>query len=85
MLDEKRQQISVGDTITFTNADEKSDTVLVRVVDLVRFDTFKDLCEAHDPILYGSKNTEEYHLMYKYYSEAEEQKYGVLAIHLQII
>ena len=40
---------------------------------------------AYDPKIYGSKSPEDYMSMYKYYSKEDEEKYGVLAIHLQVV
>lgn len=83
LFDEKRKQIMIGDTITFSRMDDTSDIVETKVTDLVRFDTFADLFTTYNPESCGFKNVEDYISMYKYYSKEEEEKYGVLAIHLQ--
>ncbi|MBP6881476.1 MAG: ASCH domain-containing protein [Candidatus Pacebacteria bacterium] len=85
LYDEKRQQIQKGDLITFALSDDETKSVQVKVTDLVRFNTFSELFRAHDPVLYGSTSQDEYKSMYQYYSPADEQKYGVLAIWLELI
>lgn len=85
LFDEKRQQLKVDDLITFTRMDDESEHVQVKIIDLVQFSSFKDLFEAYDPVLYGGEEEDEYESMYQYYSKEYEQKYGVLAIHLQVV
>lgn len=85
LCDEKRQKIQVGDIIVFSCMDNELDTLQTKVTDLVQFDTFKELFSVYEPISYGFNDVDEYESMYQYYSEAEEQKYGVLAIHLQFM
>ena len=41
--DEKRKQISVGDTIKFINTEDSNDTLRVKVVDLFLFSSFAEL------------------------------------------
>lgn len=84
LFDEKRQKIQVGDTIIFSCMDNELDTIQTKVTDLVQFGTFKELFNKYEPISYGSDDANDYESMYQYYSKEEEQKYGVLAIHLQV-
>jgi len=37
LFDEKRQQISVGDTIIFTNTNNSAEQITVKVIDLTKF------------------------------------------------
>jgi len=53
------------------------------VVGLNKFQTFKDLFETYPAEQYGGKSSNEWTLMYRHYSTAEEKKYGALAIHLE--
>ena len=43
LYDEKRQRISIGDTIRFINTESAADAVVVRVRDLFIFDSFEEL------------------------------------------
>lgn len=85
LFDEKRQQLKIGDVITVTKMDDESKNVQTRIINLIRFDSYKNLFGAYNPALYGGENRDEYESMYQYYSREEEQEYGVLAIHLQVI
>jgi ASC-1-like (ASCH) protein len=85
LFDEKRQQIVVDDTITFSRKDSGVDVIETRVTDLVKFNNFADLFNTYDREVYGAKSAEDYTSMYQYYSKEAEEKYGVLAIHLQVV
>lgn len=84
--DLKRQKIKVGDLIEFTNrfTDEK---MLVRVVDLIKFNSFSDLYKNFSKVSMGYREYEEANPsdMELYYSLEEQEKYGVLAIKIEKI
>ena len=84
--DLKRQKIKVGDLIEFTNrvTDEK---MLVRVIDLIKFNSFSDLYNNFSKVSMGYREDEEANPsdMELYYSLEEQEKYGVLAIKIEKI
>ena len=88
LLDEKRQQIKVGDGIVFTNTLTK-ETLSATVVGLHKFASFDELYD-NLPLLkcgyteedIGEANPRD---MEQYYSLAEQKKYGVVGIELIII
>lgn len=84
--DLKRQKIKVGDLIEFTNrvTDEK---MLVRVIDLIKFNSFSDLYKNFSKVSMGYREDEEANPsdMELYYSLEEQEKYGVLAIKIEKI
>lgn len=88
LLDEKRQQIKVGDGIVFTNTLTK-ETLSAAVVGLHKFASFDELYD-NLPLLkcgyteedIGEANPRD---MEQYYSLAEQKKYGVVGIELIII
>lgn len=84
--DLKRQKIKVGDLIEFTNrvTDEK---MLVRVIDLIKFNSFSDLYKNFSKVSMGYREDEEANPsdMELYYSLEEQKKYGVLAIKIEKI
>ncbi len=84
--DLKRQKIKVGDLIEFTNriTDEK---MVVRVVDLIKFNSFSDLYKNFSKVSMGYREDEEANPsdMELYYSLEEQEKYGVLAIKIEKI
>lgn len=85
LLDEKRQQIKVGDDIAFSNT-ETGETIIKSVVKLYRFDSFEELYKAL-PLLqcgYTVEDVDKAHPsdMKKYYSDEEQNKYGVVGIEI---
>lgn len=84
--DLKRQKIKVGDLIEFTNrvTDEK---MVVRVVDLIKFNSFSDLYKNFSKVSMGYREDEDANPsdMELYYSLEEQAKYGVLAIKIEKI
>lgn len=84
--DLKRQKIKVGDLIEFTNriTDEK---MVVRVVDLIKFNSFSDLYKNFSKVSMGYREDENANPsdMELYYSLEEQEKYGVLAIKIEKI
>ena len=88
LYDEKRRQIAVGDTITFTCTDDER-TVTVRVTSLHPFASFADLYALLPLTECGY--TEENVLsadprdMEQYYSPEQQAQHGVLAIEIERI
>lgn len=48
LYDEKRQKIKVGDTIKFLKEPELKESFKVKVVELLRYDSFEDLFKDYD-------------------------------------
>ena len=87
--DEKRKQISVGDTIKFINTEDSNDTLRVKVVDLFLFSSFAELYD-HLPLLkcgYSEDNinTASPDDMEMYYSREKQNKYGVVGIEISLL
>ena len=87
LFDEKRQKISLGDNIEFTNT-QTGEVITAEVLALHRFDSFKELYESL-PLTkcgYTEKNikTAHYSDMLEYYSEEEQKSYGVIGIELAL-
>ena len=80
--DEKRRLLNIGDQIEFSIVDNPEQKILTQIVGIHKFEIFKELCYSFDPKSYGSKDKEEYELMYKYYSKEDEGKYGVLGVEI---
>lgn len=87
LYDEKRKQISVGDTIDFFRLDG-SGNVAAKVVALHHFGTFEELFASTLFSKTGSgvlSATEAADTMYKYYTKEQERQYGVLGIEIALI
>ncbi|NCC20249.1 ASCH domain-containing protein, partial [Candidatus Saccharibacteria bacterium] len=58
LYDEKRQTIQIGDTVIFTNRENTDQTVSVKVIGLLRYETFHDLFSHNDPAKFGGESVE---------------------------
>ena len=89
LYDEKRQCISVGDTIRFVSTESAADEVVVRVRDLFVFDSFDELYQ-HLPLTECGYTEENVHTaspsdMEAYYSKEEQRQYGVVGIQIALL
>ena len=87
LYDEKRQHISVGDTIVFTHRDDPCRKLTKRVEALHVFDSFEALYKSLPLIDCGYTEDElptaSASDMEEYYSLSEQKKYGVVGIELR--
>lgn len=86
LLDKKRRQLHPGDMIEFTNAaDGRKVQALVKA--LHRFDSFAQLYAALDLSAcgYGPEDTPSPRDMERYYSPADEARWGVVGIELHLL
>jgi len=81
LYDEKRQQIQLGDEIIFTNTDVPTQKVTVKVVGLLRENTFHDLFSQNKPAKFGGESVSWLNnQINEFYSKEAENKYGVIGI-----
>lgn len=84
--DEKRQQIKIGDTITFTNTANPEQKLFTKVTALHHASSFVELFTTIPLSVCGFdgalSSEEAANAMRQYYSEDEEMKYGALGIEL---
>ena len=86
LYDEKRAQISLGDEIEFSENDHPGNSVRSKVIGLLRYQSFKDLFADHEPTLFGGESREFLlNQIKQFYSDEDEQKYGVLGIRIAVI
>lgn len=85
LFDEKRQGVSVGDLIEF---DCEGETLTVKVIDLYRAASFRELFEkfpmSEMGFEAGKSSAEGALAMRKYYSAQKETEHGVLGIKIKI-
>lgn len=84
--DEKRKKVAVGDIIEFTNI-MTNELLYVKVTNLYHYKDFKELYKNHDKISIGYLENEVANPkdMEKYYSNKDIERYGVLAIEIEVI
>lgn len=88
LYDEKRQSIRPGDTIIFSNIEDPIATVSVTVLKLLCFPNFEELFASLPLEKCGYSETELLSAsaadMNIYYSEEDQQRYGVVGIEIKL-
>ncbi len=82
--DLKRQLIKIGDIIEFSHIDT-SETLRVEVINLYRYDTFRELFNKFDYKRLGLKDSDTYEIMNNFYTKEEQDEYGALGIEIKLI
>ena len=86
LFDEKRQKIQLGDEVTFTNRENTDQTVTVRVVGLLRYQTFHDLFIHNNPAKFGGESVEWLEKQIgEFYSLSDQLENGVIGIEFELI
>lgn len=85
LYDEKRQIIQIGDVIEFSENENRDSTVRVKVIGLLRYQTFATLFADHDPMLFGGTDA---HMLLEqikeFYSDEDEAAFGVIGIRFML-
>ncbi len=86
LYDEKRQALKENDFIEFNNR-ETSEKILTKIEKIYKYPSFKELYKNIDKKLLGYLDDEiaSYKDMELYYSQEEQQKYGVVGIQIKVI
>ena len=88
LFDEKRQKIKVGDTIRFLKEPELKDSFEVKVVELLRYDSFEELFKDYDISVLANKSMNKEELLKvleTFYTKEKQKEYGVLGIKIELI
>ena len=83
--DEKRSLLRAGDTIIFTNATTKEE-MTVKVIKTIVYKDFFELYKHYNKLEIGYNEDEinDPSDMYQYYSKEKIDKYGALAIEIEL-
>lgn len=87
LYDAKRQLIKRGDYIVFTNVTTE-ETMTVKVMEINRYESFKAMYEQIDKKLLDCENDSLEEMLestYKIYTKEQEQKWGTVAIRIEVI
>ena len=85
LYDEKRQQVSVGDYIEFSCVDDMARKIQAEVRVLYQYRSFDALFSDFPPAYFGGASKEELLTTIKnFYSEEDQETYGVVGIRLFI-
>ncbi len=86
--DEKRQTIKVGDTIKFLKEPNLDEYFLVKVIELIKYDSFLEMFNDYDISILSDNNMSKEELLNdleKFYTKEKQQTYGVLGIRFESI
>lgn len=85
--DEKRRQLSVGDTLVFLKRPDDKEEIKATITNLVYFNNFLEVTNYYDmKRIYLEDTTKENYinLMKQFYNDEEVNKYGVVAIEFKL-
>lgn len=88
LYDEKRQKINIGDTIIFQKEPELETTMQVKVIGLLRYNTFEELFDDFDIEIMADKEMTKQELLNvleEFYTPEKQSQYGVLGIRIEKI
>lgn len=88
LYDEKRQQIKIGDIITFLKEPELNESFKAKVIGLLRYNSFEDMFKDYDISILADKSMTKEELMNvleEFYTKEKQNTYGVLGIRIEII
>ena len=88
LFDEKRQQIKIGDTIKFLKEPELIESFNVKVVDLLRYNSFEEMFKDYDISILADKSMTKEELisvLEEFYTKEKQEQYGVLGIKIELL
>ena len=88
MIRNKRQKIKIGDIITFQKEPELKITMKVRVIGLIRYNTFEQLIDDFDIKILADKSMTKQELLDvlgEFYTHEQQEQYGVIGIRIDKI
>lgn len=88
LYDEKRQKINIGDTIIFQKEPELETTMQVKVIGLLRYNTFEELFDDFNIEIMADKEMTKQELLSvleEFYTPEKQSQYGVLGIRIEKI
>lgn len=86
LYDDKRQLIALGDELVFTNRENPRETVTVKVIGLLRYESFEALFTHNEPTKFGGQSAEWLlNQIREFYPAEEEQKSGVIGFEFTLL
>ena len=86
--DKKRQEIKLGDTIKILKEPNLDESFEVKVIGLLRYNSFADMFNDFDIDILADKSMTKEKLLNeleKYYPKERQEEYGVLGIRVEVI
>lgn len=88
LYDEKRQKIAIGDTIIFQKEPELEITMKVKVIGLLRYNSFEELFKDFGIEIMANETMTKQELLNvleEFYTPEKQKQYGVLGIRIEKI
>ena len=88
LFDEKRQKIKIGDTIKFLKEDNQDESFEVKVIGLLRYNSFEDMFKDFDISVLSDKSMTKDELisaLEKFYTKEKQEQYGILGIRIELL
>ena len=88
LYDEKRQHIEIGDIIKFFKEPDLNESFNVRVIGLLRYNSFLDMFKDFDISILADKSMNKVELisiLEEFYTKEEQEKHGVLGIRIELL
>lgn len=86
LYDKKRRRVQLGDTIIFCLIDDPTRTIEVKVIGLLRYETFGDMFAHNDISKFGGDNAEEMAEKFlTYYKQTEQDMCSVIGIEFAVV
>ena len=86
LYDEKRQKIQIGDTIIFRKEPDLDETLKVKVIGLLRYNSFEDLFNDFNIEIIADKSMTKEELLNtleEFYTPEKQKQYGVIGIRIE--
>ena len=86
--DEKRQIIKLGDKIKFLKEPNLYESFEVKVIELIKYNSFIDLFNDYDISILSDKSMSKEELLKdleKFYTKEKQEKYGVVGIKIELV
>ena len=86
LYDEKRQKIAIGDTIIFQKEPTLEITMKVKVIGLLKYDSFENLFKDFNIEMMADKSMTKQELLNvleEFYTPEKQKQYGVLGIRIE--
>lgn len=88
VYDDKRKRMKIGDEIIFFKRPIEEEKIITKIVGLKTFKNFKDLVNEYDieRLYLDTFSKDDFvKLLGRFYSEEEQEKYGVVAIEFEVL
>ena len=88
LLDEKRQQIKVGDEIEIIKEPERQEKLLTKVIELIIYPSFNELLDSNPIECFAGPDNSKKELLSileEFYTKEEQEKYGVVGIRVEVL